>query len=45
MKEFTTEEVQRMFENGEQLNLIDVREDDEVAEGIIPVRFTSRLVR
>ena len=36
MKEFTTEEVREMLENGEQLNLIDVREDDEVAEGIIP---------
>jgi rhodanese-related sulfurtransferase len=36
MKEFTTEEVREMIEKGEQLNLIDVREADEVAEGIIP---------
>lgn len=36
MKELSTKEVQTMLENGEQLNLIDVREADEVAEGIIP---------
>lgn len=36
MKEWTTEEVQAMLENGERPNFIDVREADEVAEGIIP---------
>lgn len=36
MKEVTTIELQSMLENGDQLNLIDVRESDEVAEGIIP---------
>jgi rhodanese-related sulfurtransferase len=36
MKEFTTEEVQEMLQSGKNLNLIDVRESDEVAEGIIP---------
>ena len=36
MKEITPVEVQELLESGEQLNLVDVREDDEVAEGIIP---------
>lgn len=36
MKELTSIEVQELLENGEQLNLVDVREADEVAEGIIP---------
>ncbi|NYF25808.1 rhodanese-like domain-containing protein [Sporosarcina sp. JAI121] len=36
MKEITTTEVQELLGNGKQLNLIDVREADEVAEGIIP---------
>ena len=36
MKEITPLEVQELLESGEQLNLVDVREDDEVAEGIIP---------
>ncbi len=36
MKEISPVEVQEMLESGEQLNLVDVREDDEVAQGIIP---------
>lgn len=36
MKEMTTAELQQKLENGETLHLIDVREDDEVANGIIP---------
>jgi rhodanese-related sulfurtransferase len=36
MKHLTAEEVQQKLESGEQLNLIDVREDDEVAQGKIP---------
>lgn len=32
----TTEELEKKIENGEELNLIDVREDEEVAEGMIP---------
>ncbi len=36
MKEITTIELQQLLEQGEQLNLIDVREADEVAQGIIP---------
>ncbi|MCM3322970.1 MULTISPECIES: rhodanese-like domain-containing protein [Cytobacillus] len=36
MKEITTEELQKKLEAGEQLELVDVREDDEVAQGIIP---------
>ncbi|OES44105.1 rhodanese-like domain-containing protein [Domibacillus iocasae] len=32
----TGEEVREKLENGEQLALIDVRENDEVAEGMIP---------
>jgi len=36
MKEITPQEVQQRLENGEQLNLIDVRETDEVQAGHIP---------
>lgn len=36
MKEISTTEVQQRLENGEQLNLIDVREVAEVQEGHIP---------
>lgn len=36
MKTITTEELQKRVEAGEQLNIIDVREPDEVAAGMIP---------
>ncbi|KGX91617.1 molybdopterin biosynthesis MoeB protein [Pontibacillus halophilus JSM 076056 = DSM 19796] len=36
MKTLTAKEVQEKLEQGEQLNIIDVREDDEVREGMIP---------
>ncbi|MBS4200071.1 rhodanese-like domain-containing protein [Bacillus sp. FJAT-49732] len=36
IKTITPEEVQKQLEEGKTLNLIDVREDDEVAEGMIP---------
>lgn len=36
MKEITPVEVKELLESGEALNLVDVREADEVAEGIIP---------
>ncbi|AYC29321.1 rhodanese-like domain-containing protein [Paenisporosarcina cavernae] len=36
MKSITTEELQERYENGEQFNIVDVREADEVAEGKIP---------
>jgi rhodanese-related sulfurtransferase len=36
MKEITTTELQERLEKGEQLNLVDVREADEVASGMIP---------
>jgi len=36
MKEITPQEVQERLENGEKLNLIDVREVDEVQAGHIP---------
>lgn len=36
MKTISTEEVQRKLENGEQLNIIDVREVDEYLSGHIP---------
>ncbi|WP_155593295.1 rhodanese-like domain-containing protein [Lysinibacillus cavernae] len=36
MKEITTKEVQQALERGERLNLIDVREVDEVEAGHIP---------
>ncbi|WOV87257.1 rhodanese-like domain-containing protein [Sporosarcina oncorhynchi] len=35
MKEITTTELQAKLENGETVHMIDVREDEEVAEGII----------
>lgn len=36
MKEITTAELQGKLENGDTLHMIDVREADEVAVGIIP---------
>ncbi|QCR30960.1 rhodanese-like domain-containing protein [Lysinibacillus sp. SGAir0095] len=36
MKEITPQDVQSRLENGEKLNLIDVREVDEVQAGHIP---------
>ncbi|RKQ33568.1 rhodanese-like domain-containing protein [Oceanobacillus halophilus] len=36
MSEISAKELQSKLENGEQLNIVDVREDDEVAQGIIP---------
>lgn len=36
MKEITTKEVEALLNKGEQLNIIDVRETDEVAAGKIP---------
>lgn len=35
MKEMTTAELQQQLENGAVLNMIDVREDEEVAQGMI----------
>lgn len=35
MKEITTTDLQRKLENGETIHMIDVREADEVAEGMI----------
>ncbi|MCM3162761.1 MULTISPECIES: rhodanese-like domain-containing protein [Metabacillus] len=35
-KEISPEEVQKRLENGEKLELIDVREDEEVEAGMIP---------
>lgn len=32
----TPEELQKKLENGEKLELVDVREDEEVAEGMVP---------
>lgn len=36
MKTITPEELQERLEAGEELNIIDVREDEEVAAGMIP---------
>jgi len=36
MKEVSTTELQEMLESGKVLNLVDVREADEVATGIVP---------
>jgi rhodanese-related sulfurtransferase len=36
IEEITTEELKQKLEAGEKLELVDVREDEEVAEGMIP---------
>lgn len=36
LQTITTEELQQKLEAGEQLELVDVREDEEVAQGMIP---------
>ena len=36
MKTMTAKEVEQQLSEGKELNIIDVREDDEVAEGMIP---------
>ncbi len=45
MKTITPEEVKVHLEEGKKLNLIDVREDDEVAEGMIPAAFIFQWVK
>ncbi|WP_186579584.1 rhodanese-like domain-containing protein [Aquibacillus kalidii] len=36
MKEILAKDLEEKLESGESLNIIDVREDEEVAQGIIP---------
>ncbi|MCA0984789.1 rhodanese-like domain-containing protein [Halobacillus yeomjeoni] len=36
MKTMTANEVKELLQNEERLNIVDVREDDEVAAGMIP---------
>ncbi len=36
MKEMSAKEIEVLMNKGEALNIVDVREDDEVAEGKIP---------
>ncbi|ARI75802.1 rhodanese-like domain-containing protein [Halobacillus mangrovi] len=36
MKTLTANEVKNLLEQEEELNIVDVREDDEVAQGMIP---------
>lgn len=36
IKSITAEELKEKLENGEKLNIVDVREAEEVAEGMIP---------
>jgi rhodanese-related sulfurtransferase len=36
IKTITTDELMKKLEQGEDLHLVDVREDEEVAEGMIP---------
>ncbi|MCM3587939.1 rhodanese-like domain-containing protein [Mesobacillus maritimus] len=43
IEKITTDELQAKLEAGEQLDLIDVREDDEVAEGMIPGAIHIRM--
>lgn len=44
MKTIDAKTVQEKLENGEQLNLIDVREAEEVAAGKSLARYTCHLV-
>lgn len=43
MKHITAEEVQQLLEEGETLHVVDVREDFEVAHGMIPGAMHIRL--
>ncbi|MEK5528774.1 rhodanese-like domain-containing protein [Viridibacillus sp. FSL R5-0468] len=43
MISISVEEVQQLLESGKELNLIDVREVDEVAAGIIPTAINIPL--
>ncbi|MGE7930953.1 rhodanese-like domain-containing protein [Viridibacillus arvi] len=43
MKSISIEEVQQLLESGKELNLIDVREVEEVAAGIIPTAINIPL--
>ncbi|PKR84358.1 rhodanese-like domain-containing protein [Heyndrickxia camelliae] len=43
IKQITPEEVEQKLKNDETLNIIDVREDDEVAEGMIPEAVHIRM--
>lgn len=43
MKEVTMQELEERLANGEKLNIIDVREDEEVAQGMIPEAKHIRL--
>lgn len=36
MREITAKEVEKLINEGKELNIIDVREADEVAQGMIP---------
>ncbi|HWJ79651.1 MAG TPA: rhodanese-like domain-containing protein [Niallia sp.] len=36
LKSISTEELEKKLKNNEKLELVDVREDEEVAEGMIP---------
>lgn len=36
MKEIKTEELEELIKNDDSINVVDVREDEEVAQGIIP---------
>lgn len=36
MRSITTDELQELVERGEEIQLIDVREDEEVAYGMVP---------
>ncbi|MCU6797567.1 rhodanese-like domain-containing protein [Paenibacillus sp. WQ 127069] len=43
MREITAAQLRERIENGEKLTIIDVREDHEVAEGIVPGAIHIRL--
>ncbi|MGG3572683.1 rhodanese-like domain-containing protein [Bacillus gobiensis] len=43
VKEITPDELKGLLEKGETINIVDVREDEEVAEGIIPEAVHIRM--
>lgn len=43
VKEITPDELKDLLDKGETLNIVDVREDEEVAEGMIPEAVHIRM--
>jgi rhodanese-related sulfurtransferase len=43
VKEITPDELKNLLKHGETINIVDVREDEEVAEGMIPEAVHIRM--